>query len=936
MQQFKLKKIIIVILVFNFFISNQVKGSEVIVDVKNSEFPYFSYNKNQEPQGLIYDILIGIVPDSIKLTFKRNNTKSNNITVIYGYITKENTPSNYTFIDYKVPLNYYIFTRKETNIKSISDLLNRKIIVLKDDFSYNYLYRYKASHILKVKTSNEAMKMLALGINECAILPFQTGMYITDKFNYSNITYVVTPLLSFNIGVAVPDTEKDLINILSKGITESILDNTISLIKQKQLTYNADLLKQVDKITILLSIILIIALVIIAILFGIIKLLKKEIDASTKDYIQEIKKSNFSPLIIDLNNSLINKIIQFLPCWLYINDKNGKITYMNNTMKGDVFKGGDILPDNTTVGDIFKDNSDMLKQLNYYDEKLLNAETRLIVEKVSFIVNNERYSKWLIKYPLKIKGKSATSFINILTKPLMEGSALLSDILSNMVFNSVLNGLPDLIFIKNAKGQYLGGNRAFFSFYGKSEDEILGRTDIELIGEEKAKKNIHSDNLVLTTGAKWEIIEWDKSVSGQKFKFEKTKIPLKDKRGQIFGIVGISHDILLRHKYEQELALAKERAAESDRIKSSFLTNMSHEIRTPMNVIIGFSDLLADSDLTMSQREELIDMIQANGHILIDLIDDIIDFSRLETGQLQLKYSNFNINAIIHDAYSYGISKKNQLNKEHLNISFVIGSVEDEFIINSDPFRLRQILKNLFNNSIRFSTSESLFVGYIILDDKLLFYIKNGNNIVNDNIFNKLHSGKIKKEYSISEIEESSGISLIIANNVIEMLGGILYLEENIAGKPDFYFTIPLNKVENKTKKIINTKIMNIPDWPGKVILVAEDEEINYMLLKNVLQKTNVKLLRAENGREAINLFIENQSKIDLILMDIRMPEINGAEAARKILDIDSDAVIIAQTAYVMPEDKDQYVNAGIKAVIAKPIDPSELYYTCNLFLEQK
>ncbi len=935
MQQFNLKIIIIISLIFNLFLNIQVKSSEITIDVKNSELPYFSYDKNHKPQGLVYDILTNIIPDTINLKFKERNIKLNN-RVIYGYITKENTPSDYTFIDYNVPLKYYIFTRKETNIKSISDLLNKKIIVLKDDISYKYLYRYKASHILKVKTSSEALKMLASGIDECAILPFQTGMYIIDKFNYNNITYVVTPLLSFNIGVAVPDTDKNLINILTKGIDNSILDNTLSLIKQKWIIYTAKSSSHPNKITILLSIVLLITLIIATIQFGVIKLLKKEIEASTKDYIKEIKKTDFSPLVIDLNSDLIKQIIELSQGWLYINDKNGKIINMSNSMKADIFDNG-ILPKNTSIAEILKNNDDVIKQLDCYDKKLLNTETKLIVDKLNFTVNKEQHSKWLMKYPLKIKDKSGAYFINLLTKPLIEGNvSLLSAISDNLVFNSVINALPDLIFIKNIKGQYLGGNRVFFSFYGKSEDEILGKTDTELLGEEKAKIYIHSDDIVFKTGTKWEIIEWKKSPSGQEFKFEKTKIPLKDKKNRIFGLIGISHDITQRHKYEQELALAKEHAAESDRIKSSFLTNMSHEIRTPMNVIIGFSDLLADSDLTMSQREELIDMIQANGHILIDLIDDIIDFSRLETGQLQLKYSNFNINTIIHDAYDYGISKKNQLNKEHLNISFTIGSVEDEFIINSDPFRLKQILKNLFNNSIRFSTSENLFVGYIILDDKLLIYIKNDTNIVDENIFNKLHSEKVKKEYSISEIEESSGISLIIANNVIEMLGGNLYLEENIAGKPDFYFTIPLNKVESKSKKTINTKIMNIPDWSGKVILVAEDEEINYMLLENILAKTNVELYRAENGQKAINLFIENQSKIDLILMDIRMPEVNGAEAARQILDIAPDTVIIAQTAYVMPEDKDQYVSAGIKAVIAKPIDPSELYYTCNLFFQNK
>jgi CheY-like chemotaxis protein len=168
------------------------------------------------------------------------------------------------------------------------------------------------------------------------------------------------------------------------------------------------------------------------------------------------------------------------------------------------------------------------------------------------------------------------------------------------------------------------------------------------------------------------------------------------------------------------------------------------------------------------------------------------------------------------------------------------------------------------------------------------------------------------------------------------MIGGKLFVDEIIPGRSDYYFSMPLKPGEVlETSKTIST-ITEIPDWSNKIILIAEDEETNFLLLDGIISKTNAQIIRASNGREAIELFEKNAENINLVLMDIRMPEINGADAARKILELYVDAVIIAQTAYAMPEDKDQYLKAGMKSVLAKPIDPSELYYVCNKYLSIK
>ena len=905
--------------------------NNIYIDIQDVESPYFSFNENQEPQGYIVDLINTLNNDKYDITFVNDSSQYKGIAKILGYITEEEVPSGYYFIEMPHDIDYYVFTRQNANIMSLNNLLNKKIIILKNDLIFNMLYRYKASNILEVKSYNYALNKLAKGISDCAIIPYQIGADIINKQTLKNIDYIITPLFSYNYGIAIPIEYTEIINYFETGLKQSIENNEYKLIEY---TWFENLSDDSNRFRInkLLLFIIVGLTVVILLLAVFIKFLKYEINASTSDAINELSQSNYSPLIIDLNNPLINQLITSAPMWLFVNDINGKIFNISQHMLLDIFNDT-VLPNGLIVSDIF--DSKLSSQMASYDRKLMSHKSNLIVEPIKFEIDNEKHNKILVKYPLRIVANNRNLFLNIITKPIIEGDFNINTLSSDFLFNTVVNTLPDLIFIKNREGEYLGANKAFYDFYGMSEGDVIGKNDFEIVSEEEANKYLQSDKIVFNTGIVWEHTEWENRLNGESIKLENTKIPLRNKKNEIFGLVGISHDVTRCYHFEQDLKIAKEKVEESDRIKSSFLANMSHEIRTPMNSIIGFSDLLADPDLTLDQRVDIIDIIQTNGHTLIDLIDDIIDFSRLESGKVHLKYNDFDLNTIIEDAYDFGILKKTQLGKEHLNISFNIGSVEDVYMIHSDQFRLRQVLKNLIANSIRYSTSKSLLFGYIIRDNELLVYIKNDNNLISDEVIDKLYSETTSSRIDFSDIEESSGIALIIAKKVIEMINGRLYIEELVSGRPDFYFSIPLKQAKVLVKPNVNKDMLEIPNWSEKLILVAEDEEINYILLEKVLLKTSVKIIRANNGKEAIELFEENRLKIDLILMDIRMPEINGLDASRKILDIDPDTIIIAQTAYAMPEDKEQYFNVGIKSVVAKPIDPSELYYMCNKYFNK-
>ncbi|MBI9068916.1 MAG: response regulator [Salinivirgaceae bacterium] len=916
-------------------IFNSYGNDNYLIKVDKKNPPYIFQSENAGA--------IGYIPDLINLVLKTNNeqikyvnkvTDKNISNCIYGFVCEPMVPAGFKFIEIPHLYEYYIFTRSNSNILSIKDLQDKTVILLKNDLP-TLLLAEKAKHISYVNSYEKAIEQLASGINECAVIPFHIGRFYTNDKQIKNIDYIITPLSSYKCGFAVHKSNTDLIKKIETNIQLLIENGQNKEIENKWFASNSQYEQESKAIKSLYIYIILFLIIILVVLIIWNRFLVHEIHLSTHSHVKEIITQGSTPLIIDLNDPIFIRLISYAPIWLFVNDKNGQFTFATDDFLNYFNEKNRPIKD-LNLSDIF--DKDGLAEMQLFETRLQKNKNQLITEKIKVKSLNKLHDLWLLKYPIQSKGDNEVLFLNILLKPMVQGDSTLRNLSSEFLFKTIIDTLPDSIFFKNINGEYLGGNKAFYEFSGMSELEMVGKKDNHLFDKERVEKYFKSDEIVFKTGITWEGQAWDVMPNGDEVKFENIKLPLYDKQDRIFGLVGISHNVTDHHKYEQELAEAKEKAEDSDRIKSSFLANMSHEIRTPMNSIIGFSDLLADPDLTIDQRIEIIDMIQSNGHTLIELIDDIIDFSRIEAGQIHLKYIDFNLHSILKDAYVYGNQKKNQLNKEHLILTYEMGSIEDEFSINSDPFRLKQILKNLTNASIRFSTAESLYIGYVLNEAKeqLLFYIKNDNSTISEELFETVLSKEHSTQISFSDIEESVGISLIIALKVVEMIGGNFWTEELVSGRPNYYFTLPLTQVKSKTRISASPLHFDVPDWSNKKILIAEDEETNFILLDGIISKTKAVFIRAHNGQEAIDLYNEF-GDFDLVLMDIRMPEINGVEATRKILEKNPDALIIAQTAYAMPEDKEQYIQIGMKGVLAKPIDPSELYFLCtkHLFLNK-
>jgi len=389
----------------------------------------------------------------------------------------------------------------------------------------------------------------------------------------------------------------------------------------------------------------------------------------------------------------------------------------------------------------------------------------------------------------------------------------------------------------------------------------------------------------------------------------------------------IVHREEARDEAEKKLVEAKEKAEESDRLKSAFLANMSHEIRTPMNAILGFAELITmpDSEVTPEEKLNFIKLINSSGNNLLRLIDDIIDISKIEAGQIKIHKKECRLNQTLKDIQHSFLEMRKQQGKENINILLNENAKNQNLIIKTDPLRLNQILTNLIGNALKFTENGFIEFGYEILnEDKLLFYVKDTGvgmerkkkNIVFDR-FTKIEDDK-------SRLYRGAGLGLAISKSLVELLGGKIWVESAPNEGSTFYFTLAFDKLKELAKDEKPLKISENYNWENKTILLAEDEPANVIYLEEVLKITKAKILKAMNGKEAVELFEKNQN-IDIVLMDIKMPEMDGYEATRLIKQMNNEIPVISQTAYAMPGDIDKGMQAGMNDYLIKPVKPKNL-----------
>ncbi len=508
---------------------------------------------------------------------------------------------------------------------------------------------------------------------------------------------------------------------------------------------------------------------------------------------------------------------------------------------------------------------------------------------------------------------------------------------------SLINKLSSPIFIKDKNRRYIACNDAFCEHVNKPREAIIGRMSSNLFSNKKSQIFDEIDRIVLEEGQ-------DRQHTGKTASRDNTvhnviikKTPLYATDGTIRGLIGVITDVTELKNKEKQHREEKNKAKNSDKLKTSFLSNMSHEIRTPMNAIVGFSQLLTSPSLNDERKKIYIEQINTNADQLLKLIEDIIEVSKIEAGKISVLSEICYINQFLDDIYTSFEAHKGIMGKSGLELRITKAHADKNFTILTDRYRLNQILSNLLANALKFTESGYVEFGYSELEidneKHLEFFVKDtGLGIQSEKLpyvfdrFSKIPASKTK-------LYGGTGIGLSISKSLVELLGGKIYVESEENQGTTFYFTIPVKHAEQEqidqsvAKKNITTTVEKKYNWSRKNILIAEDEEMNYLYLQEVLKPTNAQVLWAQNGEEAIRE-IERNPEYDIILMDVRMPKIDGYQATQTIKHTHPEIPIIIQTAYAMPSERETGYASGCDEYIEKPVNRDLLLNLISEYLD--
>jgi len=491
---------------------------------------------------------------------------------------------------------------------------------------------------------------------------------------------------------------------------------------------------------------------------------------------------------------------------------------------------------------------------------------------------------------------------------------------------------PEAIAFLNKDNSILRVNAAFTKLFGFENYEIMHHRLNELIVPEELRKEalLYSNNFKKGLKKQIEAIRLTKnnekvhvSVIGTPITFNNT----------LFGYYVIYRNISEQKAFEQQLYDSKIKAEESDRLKTSFLTNLSHEIRTPLNAIIGFSTLLNTKEVSREDQKEYLRLLSNSGKLLLEIIDNIIDISKIESANLSINKTNSNINTMFDELLIDFTEFKNNMNLDKLDLTLKKEITDTEFYVLTDVKRLKQIFTNLIDNALKFTAKGTVEFGYTIKGGNILCYVKDTGIGIDQTELHFIFDRFRQADESTTRRYGGTGIGLAICKSLVELLGGNIWVESKKHEGSSFFFTIPNESTEKQKNPLVTRTTTKNINWQNKKILIAEDVEANYKLLYTYLANTGATIEWARDGNQAVNM-IEDNPDFDLILMDINMPVMNGHEAVEMIREKGHEIPVIAQTAYATDENQEEMFSIGYQDYILKPIGLKQLIQKMSKYLD--
>ncbi len=494
-----------------------------------------------------------------------------------------------------------------------------------------------------------------------------------------------------------------------------------------------------------------------------------------------------------------------------------------------------------------------------------------------------------------------------------------------LLFSKLFEALPDRIYFKDTKSRFIRINFAAAKFFGFSNPkEAIGKTDFDIFSEQHARQAFDDEQRIIKTG---DIIvekeEMETRNDGSITWVLTTKIPIYE-NGIVSGIMGISRDITEKKKTENDLIQAKEKAEENDRLKTAFLQNVSHEIRTPMNAIMGFSELLVTRFQDKVSVEKFSRIIMQRSADLLQIITEILDIAKIESNQLPVYKEVCKLEPIFKEIEDFFIEHSKRINKEHIKLSINLECNAASLFIITDKVKLKQIFINLIGNAYKFTDLGIIEVGcQLDSNQKLIFYVSDtGIGIPKDKqslIFERF----AQVDQGNSRLYGGTGLGLTIIQGLLKLLNGKIWLESEPGKGSTFYFSFPYENALYAQPNEIIEKINDDLSFNGETVLIVEDDEYNADYMKEILTGLGLNIMHTIYGKEAVAIAINN--KIDIILMDIRLPDIDGYEAVKQIKQVKPDIKIVAQTAYTASIDMQKALDTGCIDFISKPVKSAVL-----------
>ena len=477
-------------------------------------------------------------------------------------------------------------------------------------------------------------------------------------------------------------------------------------------------------------------------------------------------------------------------------------------------------------------------------------------------------------------------------------------------------------------------NSAFYSMIGYDRDSYNSLNHHHLIHPDDKDYQLRREQALVNNGF-FETELRLRHKAGHYMNLSSRSVIVRSDTGEVLGALTISRDITRLKQVHEDLINANIGAEASNRLKSNFLANISHEIRTPLNSVVGFSNLLLTNNLPNDVKEEYIEHINHNSEKLLQIIGDIIDLSRLESSQIEITYEEASLSTIVNEI----IEEARQIIRR--NEKSIILNVKNHFedigdLIFTDRIWLKRVLNHLMDNAVKFTLEGSVEFSYMLENQNIVFKIRDTGIGIN-----KENLGRIFEEFR-QEFDghhrpfEGLGIGLTLAKEVIERMGGKIFVQSEKGVGSEFSFSIPYRPAGSTKAKVTSVnkeQVLKPIDWSSRKCLLVDDNKDVLIYLNRILLDTGVTILTARSGFEAIEI-IKTIPDIDVVLLDMQMPEMNGIEATKEIRKIRKNLPIIAQTAFLFEDDKDIILEAGCDACLIKPIRRDHLLTVMSSFVK--